>query len=212
MPLWQLLRQRSKKWANVVKSIFDRVSAFAGLVALLPVLVALGMAVALDSRGGVFFVQQRTGRGGGTFGMYKFRTMRPFSEKEGKLTVGSKDPRVTRVGYILRKYKLDELPQLINVLKGEMSLVGPRPEVPEYTAMYTPEQRKVLEVRPGITDYASLRYFHESELLAQSPDPQQTYIREVMPAKLALNAEYLERRSFGEDLKILWLTIVRILA
>lgn len=181
-----------------------------GLIVLLPLLISLAVAVALDSRGGAFFVQQRTGRHGRLFGMFKFRTMRPFSEKEGKLTVGSKDPRVTRVGYILRKYKLDELPQLINVLKADMSLVGPRPEVPEYVAMYTPEQRRVLEVRPGITDYASLRYFHESELLASSADPEQTYIREVMPAKLALNLEYIRRRSFLGDIKILIITVSRI--
>ncbi|MFN2422960.1 MAG: sugar transferase [Cryomorphaceae bacterium] len=194
----------------MVKFLFDRAAAFVGLIVLLPLLISLAVAVALDSRGGAFFVQQRTGRHGRLFGMFKFRTMRPFSEKEGKLTVGSKDPRVTRVGYILRKYKLDELPQLINVLKADMSLVGPRPEVPEYVAMYTPEQRRVLEVRPGITDYASLRYFHESELLASSADPEQTYIREVMPAKLALNLEYIRRRSFLGDIKVLIITVSRI--
>lgn len=194
----------------MVKFLFDRVVALAGIVLLLPMFVGLAVAIAIDSRGGVFFVQQRTGRRGQLFGIYKFRTMRPFSEKEGKLTVGSRDPRVTRVGYILRKYKLDELPQLFNVLIGDMSLVGPRPEVPEYVAMYNPGQRRVLEVRPGITDYASLRYFHESELLASSADPEHTYIKEVMPAKLALNLEYIKRRSFFEDVKILILTISRI--
>lgn len=196
----------------MVKFIFDRTAALAGIALLFPLFVCLSAAVAFDSRGGVFFVQQRTGRHGRLFGMYKFRTMRPFSEKEGKLTVGSRDPRVTRVGYILRKYKLDELPQLFNVLIGDMSLVGPRPEVPEYVAVYTPEQRRVLDVRPGITDYASLRYFHESELLAQSPDPQHTYLHEVMPAKLALNLEYIRRRSFRGDVKILALTLKRIVS
>jgi lipopolysaccharide/colanic/teichoic acid biosynthesis glycosyltransferase len=194
----------------VVKFIFDRLAALLGIVILSPLFICLAAAVAIDSRGGAFFVQQRVGRDGRLFGIYKFRTMRPFSEKEGKLTVGSRDPRVTRVGYVLRVYKLDELPQLFNVLLGDMSLVGPRPEVPGYVALYTPSQRRVLEVRPGITDYASLRYFHESELLARSADPEQTYINEVMPNKLALNLEYIERRSFFGDIKILLATVSRI--
>lgn len=136
--------------------------------------------------------------------------MRPDTEKAGKLTIGSKDPRITGVGAILRKYKIDELPQLFNVLIGDMNLVGPRPEVPEYVAHYTPEQRKVLSVKPGITDYASLLYFNENEVLGQSPNPLETYLNEVMPAKLKLNLEYIENRSFAEDLKIIFKTIKRI--
>ncbi len=193
-----------------MKAIFDRVVSLIALLLLSPLFLIIALAVVLGSRGGAFYVQQRVGQGGRLFGMYKFRSMRPFADKAGKLTIGHRDPRVTRVGYILRKYKIDELPQLINVLFGDMSLVGPRPEVPEYVAMYTAEQKRVLNVKPGITDYASLRYFHESELLAKSDDPQRTYIGEVMPAKLALNLDYIDRRSFGEDLKILALTVGRI--
>lgn len=194
-----------------MKALFDRVVALIALLLLLPLFLIIALAVVLGSRGGAFYVQQRVGQGGRLFGMYKFRSMRPFADKAGKLTIGHRDPRVTRIGYILRKYKVDELPQLINVLIGDMSLVGPRPEVPEYVAMYTTEQRKVLEVKPGITDYASLRYFHESELLASSADPQRTYIEEVMPAKLALNLEHLGRRSFWEDLRIIGMTVRRII-
>lgn len=192
------------------KWLFDRAVSLLSLLVLLPLFLLIGLAIAFDSRGGVFFVQQRVGKGGKPFGMFKFRTMRPFSEKEGQLTLGHRDPRVTRFGFFLRKYKLDELPQLINVLIGHMSLVGPRPEVPHFVALYTPAQRRALEVRPGITDYASLRFFHESELLAQSGDPQRTYIEEVMPAKLALNLEYIDRRSFWEDLRVIGMTVRRI--
>ncbi len=192
------------------KWLFDRVVSLLALLFLLPFFLIIGVAIVLDSRGGIFFIQRRVGKGGKPFGMFKFRSMRPFAEKAGKLTLGHRDPRVTRVGFYLRKYKLDELPQLINVLRADMSLVGPRPEVPEYVALYTLEQRMVLEVLPGITDYASLRYFHESELLAQSVDPQRTYIDEVMPAKLALNLEYIARRSFWEDVRVIGMTIRRI--
>jgi lipopolysaccharide/colanic/teichoic acid biosynthesis glycosyltransferase len=151
------------------------------------------------------------GKNGKHFGLFKFRTMEPKADAQGTLTIGSRDPRITRVGYSLRKYKVDELPQLLNVLIADMSLVGPRPEVPEYTLLYTPDQKRVLDVRPGITDYASLLYFHESELLAESEDPRKTYLEEVMPAKLALNLEYINRRSFGEDLRIIAKTIGRII-
>lgn len=194
----------------MAKYIFDRVASFLALAALLPLLLLIAVWVALDSPGGAFFIQERVGLHGGTFGMWKFRTMRPLSEKSGKLTVGERDPRITRAGYFLRRYKLDELPQLFNVLIADMSFVGPRPEVPEYVALYTPEQRRVLEVRPGITDYASIRYFNESELLARSDDPQRTYIEEVMPAKLALNLDYMRRRSFFGDLKVIAMTLGRM--
>jgi lipopolysaccharide/colanic/teichoic acid biosynthesis glycosyltransferase len=193
-----------------MESAFDRFVAFFALLFLLPLFLVIALAVVFGSRGGAFYVQQRVGRGGKLFGMFKFRSMRPFADKAGKLTIGHRDPRVTRVGYTLRKYKVDELPQLINVLIGDMSIVGPRPEVPDYVAMYNAEQRKVLDVKPGITDYASLQYFHESELLAKSADPQRTYIEEVMPAKLKLNLAYIKRRSLAEDLKIMGLTLVRI--
>jgi lipopolysaccharide/colanic/teichoic acid biosynthesis glycosyltransferase len=195
----------------MAKWIFDRLASLLGILVLSPILLIAAIAVIADSRGGAFFVQTRTGKGGVPFGLFKFRTMRPHSESQGKLTIGSRDPRITSVGYVLRKYKIDELPQLINVVLGHMSLVGPRPEVPEYTDMYNADQRRVLEVKPGITDYASLLYFHESELLARSANPRKTYIEEVMPAKLRLNLEYIERRSFKEDLRIIAKTISRIL-
>lgn len=201
---------QSIKLPAVAKFVFDRTLALIALTLLFPGLVLIALWVALDSPGGAFFVQERVGRGGRTFGMWKFRTMRPLSEKSGKLTVGGRDPRITRAGFFLRKYKLDELPQLFNVLTADMSFVGPRPEVPEFAALYSEEQRRVLEVRPGITDYASLLYFHENELLAESDDPQSTYIREVMPAKLALNLDYIRRRSFAEDLRIIGKTVRRI--
>ncbi len=195
----------------MTKWLFDRVVAFIALLVLSPLFLVIGICIAIDSRGGVFFVQQRMGRGAKPFGMLKFRSMRPFAEMQGKITIGQRDPRVTRVGYFLRKYKLDELPQLINVLKADMSLVGPRPEVKDYVDLYTSEHRRVLEVRPGITDYASLHYFDESEMLAKSTDPHRTYVQEIMPAKLALNLEYIKHRSFWEDIRVIALTLNRMI-
>lgn len=192
------------------RNLFDKIAAAIGLIILSPLFLVVALAILFDSKGGVFFIQTRVGKDFRPFGLFKFRTMRPDTEKAGKLTIGSKDPRITGVGAILRKYKIDELPQLFNVLIGDMNLVGPRPEVPEYVAHYTPEQRKVLSVKPGITDYASLLYFNENEVLGQSPNPLETYLNEVMPAKLKLNLEYIENRSFAEDLKIIFKTIKRI--
>ena len=193
-----------------MKRAFDLIVALLAVLVLLPLLVILALAVALTSPGGAFFAQTRVGRGGQEFRLLKFRSMRPGSEAKGQLTVGGRDPRITAVGHFLRNTKLDELPQLINVLKGEMSLVGPRPEVPKYVALYTPEQRKVLDVRPGLTDYASLEYFEENALLGASENPEETYIQEVMPAKLALNAKYIQDMGLGTDLKILLRTAGRI--
>lgn len=138
--------------------------------------------------------------------------MRPDSDKSGKLTVGMRDPRITRVGYFLRKFKLDEFPQFINVLMGQMSIVGPRPEVEEYVKHYSDEQRKILSVKPGITDYASIEYFNENELLGNSNNPQKTYIEDIMPAKLKLNEKYLENPGLSTDLKIMWLTFKKIIS
>lgn len=196
----------------MIRTLFDRIAALTGLLVLSPFLIVIAIAISLDSRGGVFFVQTRVGKDFKPFGLFKFRTMRPFAEKAGKLTIGNNDPRITKVGAFLRKYKLDELPQLFNVLNGTMNLVGPRPEVPEYVEYYSKEQRKVLSVKPGITDYASLLYFNENELLAQSENPRETYITVVMPRKLKLNLEYIEKRSFGEDLRIIFKTLRRILS
>ena len=194
------------------KDLLDRISALIALLLLAPVLLGMAIWIKLDSRGPVFYRQRRVGRGGEVFGLYKFRTMRPASDKAGLLTVGGRDPRVTRAGYWLRKYKLDELPQLWNVVKGDMSIVGPRPEVEKYVALYNEEQRRVLDVKPGLTDLASLEYFDESDLLAQSPDPEQTYIDEIMPAKLALNRRYIDQQSFNADLGIIVRTIQKIIS
>ena len=193
-----------------MKRAFDLIVATLAVLVLLPLLLLLALAVALTSPGGAFFAQTRVGKGGTEFRLLKFRSMRPGSEAKGQLTVGGRDPRITAVGHFLRKTKLDELPQLFNILKGEMSLVGPRPEVPKYVALYSAEQRQVLQVRPGLTDYASLEYFEENALLGASENPEETYIQEVMPAKLALNAKYIEDMGLGADLKILLRTAVRI--
>ena len=164
----------------------------------------------VDSRGGVFYRQTRVGKDGRDFRLYKFRSMRSGSDKRGLITVGAKDARITKVGYFLRKYKLDELPQLINVLKGEMSLVGPRPEVRKYVEMYTEEQRRVLSVRPGITDYASIEYVDENRILGEAENPDKAYVEVVMPDKIRLNMRYIEHRTVGEYFKIIFLTFKSI--
>jgi lipopolysaccharide/colanic/teichoic acid biosynthesis glycosyltransferase len=194
-----------------MKRLFDILFSGVMLLLFLPVFILIAVAISVDSRGGVFFGQVRVGKDGDHFRMWKFRTMRPQAEQAGQLTVGSSDRRITRVGYFLRKLKVDELPQLWNVFKGDMSVVGPRPEVPRYVALYTEEQRRVLSIRPGITDYASLQYFSESDLLAASTHPEQTYIEEIMPAKLNLNLEYVSNYGLIEDLKIIVLTGLRVL-
>ena len=164
----------------------------------------------MDSRGGVLFKQRRVGKEDEDFFILKYRTMAVNSDKNGLLTVGARDRRITRVGYFLRKYKLDELPQLFNVLSGDMSFVGPRPEVRKYVDMYNAEQRKVLTVKPGITDYASIEYSNENELLAKSRNPEQTYIDEIMPHKLKLNLKYIEEKGFFTDVKIIFRTISKV--
>ncbi len=194
----------------MIKRLFDIVFSFTMLLVLSPILIAIVIAVIVDSRGGAFFGQTRVGKNEKPFKLWKFRTMRPDSENKGQLTIGARDSRITSVGFVLRKYKIDELPQLWNVLVGEMSMVGPRPEVPRYVAMYNSEQKLVLTVKPGITDYASLLYFEESELLAKSSNPEQTYISEVMPAKLRLNLDYIRSNSFGGDLRIIAQTVKRM--
>ena len=193
-----------------MKRLFDIVFALIMLLLLAPLFLVLACWVSFDSRGGVFFGQVRVGKDGKHFTLWKFRTMKPQSEKGGQLTVGSSDVRITRAGYFLRKFKVDELPQLWNVVRGEMSVVGPRPEVPRYVAHYTEHQRSVLNIRPGITDYASLHYFNESNLLAKSENPEATYLNEVLPAKLQLNLVYLQSHTFWGDLRIILLTGLRI--
>lgn len=183
-----------------------------GIIILSPLFIVLGFWIKIDSNGAIFYKQKRVGRYGIDFNMYKFRSMVHDAENKGLLiTVGGKDPRVTNSGYFIRKYKLDELPQLINVLKGEMSLVGPRPEVRKYVEMYNEEQKKVLTVKPGITDYASIEYADENIILAKSPDPEKTYIEEIMPRKIIYNMKYINNRTLKEYFKIIYLTIYKVL-
>jgi len=193
-----------------VKRIFDIVSSLVVLLVLSPFFILLAIAIVVDSRGGVFYRQIRVGRNGREFGLYKFRSMVSHADKKGELTVGKKDSRITRVGAFIRKYKLDEFPQLINIIKGDMSIVGPRPEVPRYVNLYSQEQKKVLSVRPGLTDFASLEYINENELLGKSADPERTYIDEIMPAKLELNLKYIREQGMLTDLKIIFRTLFKI--
>lgn len=190
-----------------MKRLFDVVCSFFGLLVLSPLFVFLSLWVGLGSKGGVFYKQKRVGRFNKDFTLYKFRSMRVGSDKKGLLTVGGKDCRVTKAGYFIRKYKLDELPQLFNVLKGDMSFVGPRPEVRKYVDMYTEQQMKVLDVRPGITDLASIKYRNENDLLATADNPEQYYIDVVMQDKLALNLQYINTQSFFGDIKLIFRTI-----
>ncbi len=193
-----------------MKRIFDVVASGLGLLVLSPFFLLLAVWIKLDSAGPVFYRQVRVGRYNRNFRLFKFRSMRVGSDKKGLITVGGRDPRVTRSGYFIRKYKLDELPQLINVLLGDMSLVGPRPEVRKYVEMYTSEQLHVLDVRPGITDMASIRYRNENELLAEAEDPEAYYIREIMPDKLKINLEYVAKHSFWLDMKLIFKTITEV--
>lgn len=194
-----------------MKRLFDCISSIIVLLLLFPIWLLIALFIVLESRGGVFYKQVRVGKENKDFYLYKFRTMRVGSDKKGLLTVGNRDHRVTHVGYFLRKYKLDEIPQLINIIKGDMSIVGPRPEVRKYVEMYTPEQRVVLTVRPGLTDLASIKYVDENEVLAAAADPEKMYIEEVMPAKLQLNMEYIKCQSVGYDLQLIFKTIGAIL-
>lgn len=193
-----------------MKRIFDVTASGLGLLLLSPLFLIMAIWIKADSPGPVFYRQTRVGRGNRDFRLFKFRSMKVGSDKKGLITVGGHDPRVTRSGYYIRKYKLDELPQLINVFKGDMSLVGPRPEVRKYVDLYTPEQLHVLDVRPGITDLASIRYRNENELLEQAGDPEQYYREVVMQDKLRINSEYIADRSFFKDIKIIFLTFKAI--
>lgn len=183
---------------------FDILFSFLGILFLSPVFLFLYIAIRLESKGGGFYKQLRVGRGGADFYVYKFRSMRIGADKQGLITVGGRDPRITRIGYFIRKYKLDELPQLFNVLKGDMSLVGPRPEVRKYVELYTEEQRRVLSVRPGITDYASIEYVDENMILGQAEDADKAYVEQILPDKICYNMKYIEHRSVKEYF-ILWI-------
>ena len=194
----------------MAKRLFDIVSSGIGLLCLAPVFVVMAIWIKLDSRGPVFYRQTRVGRYGHDFRIFKFRSMRVGSDKGRQITVGEKDPRITRFGYFIRRYKIDELPQLINVFLGDMSIVGPRPEVRKYVDLYSEEQRKVFQVRPGITDLASIKYRNENELLSQVDDPDTYYIDVIMPDKLAINLEYIRHQSFMGDIKIIFNTLFKI--
>jgi lipopolysaccharide/colanic/teichoic acid biosynthesis glycosyltransferase len=187
--------------------LLDCTFSILGLIILIPVFVVLAVVTKITSSGPVLYSQVRVGKGGKLFSLLKFRSMRTDADKAGLLTVGGKDSRVTPIGYYLRRFKLDELPQLLNVLMGDMSLVGPRPEVPKYVAMYTPDQQEVLRVRPGITDLASIVYRNENELLASAPDPEAFYIKEIMPDKIRLNRMYLQKPSVRTYFSIIFKTI-----
>ncbi len=192
----------------MLKRLFDVVASGCGLLILSPVLLGVAAWVKLDSPGPVFFRQVRVGRGGKDFRIFKFRSMRVGSDKKGLITVGGHDARITKSGYFIRKYKIDELPQLINVFIGDMSLVGPRPEVRKYVDLYTAEQRKVLDVRPGITDVASIKYRNENEILGEVENPDEYYVKVIMPDKLRLNLDYIANRSFFKDLGVIFSTIL----
>lgn len=194
----------------MLKRIFDITLSLLGLILLLPFMLIIAILIKIDSKGSVFFKQVRVTKNGREFKIFKYRTMRVGSDKYSQITVG-KDDRITKIGLFLRKYKLDEIPQLINVFIGDMSLVGPRPEVPKYIALYTEEQREILKVRAGITDYASIEFSNENDILADEADPEKAYIEKIMPRKIELNKKYLSEISVITDIKIILLTIKKIL-
>lgn len=191
----------------MAKRAFDFLSALLGLILLFPFFLLIGLLIKLDSAGPVFYLQERVGEKGKLFNLFKFRTMRMGADKSTAITVGNRDPRITAFGYYLRKFKVDELPQLINVVIGNMSLVGPRPELKKFVDLYSSEQRKVIEVKPGITDYASIKFRNENELLAGKTDPVDYYVRKIMPIKLRLNLQYIKDQSLWVDFKIIGSTL-----
>ncbi|MBR5642761.1 MAG: sugar transferase [Salinivirgaceae bacterium] len=190
--------------------ILDIVFSFFGLLLLAPLFIIVWTIIVLTSRGGGFYCQQRVGLNNIDFKLIKFRSMRVGADKGSLITVGGRDSRITKIGYFIRKFKIDELPQLFNVMKGDMSLVGPRPEVRKYVDLYTDEQKAVLSVRPGITDYASIEYVDENELLGNAENPDDVYINQIMPDKIKLNMKYIENKSVKEYFKIIFLTIEKI--
>lgn len=193
-----------------MKRLFDIVASGLGIIVLSPLFLILAFWIVLDSKGPVFYRQNRVGRFNKDFRMLKFRSMAEGSDKGSLVTIGKRDSRITRAGYFLRKFKLDELPQLFNVFSGDMSLVGPRPEVRHYVNYWTPEQMHVLDIRPGITDPASIKFRNENELLEQVEDPEKYYIEVIMQEKIKLYLEYVENHSFWGDLGIVFKTIQAI--
>ena len=197
-------------YRNCLKRTFDILFSSIGLLMLLPVFLVIAVWIKADSEGPVFYRQVRVGMHGKLFRIFKFRSMRLGSDKASQITIGERDSRITRSGIIIRKYKLDELPQLINVFTGDMSFVGPRPEVPKYVDLYTEAQRHVLDVRPGITDMASIKYINENELLGKANNPEDYYIHTIMPDKLSINLEYVKNNSFMDDVTIIFKTLSKI--
>ena len=194
----------------MTKRIFDIVFSILGLILLLPLFFLIALSLKIESKGPIFFIQSRVGKQNKNFRIYKFRTMFVGSDKIGLLTIGDKDPRITRIGYFLRKYKLDELPQLINVLIGNMSFVGPRPEVRKYVDYYTEDDLKILRIKPGITDYASIHFRNEVELLKDTDNPEKLYIETILPEKIKLNKKYINSNNIITDFKIIVKTIQTI--
>lgn len=194
-----------------MKRLFDIACSLIGLLVLFPLFLIVSILIVLDSGFPVFYKQSRVGKDNIEFSLWKFRSMHTDADKRGLLTVGDRDPRITRIGLILRKTKLDELPQLINVLLGDMSLVGPRPEVRKFVDHYTEEQMRVLSIRPGITDNASIRFRNETEILAAQEDPERYYIDRILPEKIELYLKYVDSRSFFGDLKMIFNTFVAII-
>lgn len=195
-----------------MKRLFDIIASCCGLLFLSPLFLVLAIWIKLDSKGPVFYKQSRVGQYNKDFMLYKFRSMRVGSDKKGLITVGNRDPRITRSGYFIRKYKLDEFPQLINVFIGNMSLVGPRPEVRKYVDLYTEEQMHVLDVKPGITDLASIRYRNENEILENAENPDEYYINVVMQDKLKINLEYVSNHSLWYDITLIFKTFWAIVS
>jgi lipopolysaccharide/colanic/teichoic acid biosynthesis glycosyltransferase len=195
----------------MLKRGFDIFFSIIALILLSPICLLLAVCIVLGSRGGIFYTQERVGKDGRDFRLIKFRTMIIGASLQGLLTIGENDQRITRFGRFLRSYKIDEIPQIINIIKGEMSFVGPRPEVRKYVALYSKEQLKVLAVRPGLTDYASLEFFNESTLLGSSDNPEETYINEIMPAKLDLNLKYIYDQSLKRYFFIIFKTLLRVI-
>lgn len=194
-----------------MKRLFDIVFSLSAILFLWPVMFFIAVIILTGSPGGVFYRQIRIGKNFREFNLLKFRTMRPGSDQKGLITVGGKDNRITREGYFLRKYKLDELPQFFNILLGDMSFVGPRPEVKKYVDMFQERYKNILQVKPGLTDYASLEYISENEILGKSSDPEKTYTEEILPHKLDLADLYVKRLSFAEDIRIIFRTLLKII-
>ncbi len=195
----------------MIKRVFDFIFALLGLILLLPILLLIAIIIKLDSKGPILFIQERVGQHNTEFNIYKFRTMYVKSQKKGLLTIGDNDSRVTKIGYFLRKYKIDELPQLLNIIKGDMSFVGPRPELRYYVNFYKPEDLVIYKLKPGITGLASLEYRNEVELLKKADDPEAYFINTIIPDKLQYNKLYLKKRNFFFDIKLILITIYRVI-